>query len=224
VRDGCASWSVGNHDVARVNTRWGGRDASAAFAKMILTLQLTLKGTPCIYQGDELGLTEAELAYADLQDPVGLTFWPESKGRDGCRTPMVWDSEQAYAGFSEAKPWLPVPMEHLSLAVSEQEKDAESVLNFARRVMRWRKSIPQLLRGDIQFYDVPEPLLALSRQSDAAPALVAIFNLSSNPQSFEWPLIQDAIALSGHGLAGQKEEARLLLPAFGAWIGVKRHL
>ncbi len=224
VRDGCASWSVGNHDVARVNTRWGGRDASAAFAKLILTLQLTLKGTPCIYQGDELGLTEAELAYADLQDPVGLTFWPESKGRDGCRTPMVWDSEQAYAGFSKAKPWLPVPMEHLSLAVSEQEKDAESVLNFARRVMRWRKSIPQLLRGDIRFYDVPEPLLALSRQSDAAPALVAIFNLSSNPQSFEWPLIQDAIALSGHGLAGQKEEARLLLPAFGAWIGVKRHL
>ncbi len=224
VRDGCASWSVGNHDVARVNTRWGGRDASAAFAKMILTLQLTLKGTPCIYQGDELGLTEAELAYADLQDPVGLTFWPESKGRDGCRTPMVWDSEQAYAGFSKAKPWLPVPMEHLSLAVFEQEKDAESVLNFARRVMRWRKSIPQLLRGDIQFYDVPEPLLALSRQSDAAPALVAIFNLSPDPQSFEWPLVQDAIALSGHGLSGQKEEARLLLPAFGAWIGVKRHL
>lgn len=224
VKDGCASWSVGNHDVARVNTRWGRDDASAAFAKMILTLQLTLKGTPCIYQGDELGLTEAELAYADLQDPVGLTFWPESKGRDGCRTPMVWDSEQAYAGFSNAKPWLPVPMEHLSLAVSEQEKDAESVLNFTRRVMRWRKSIPQLLRGDIQFYDVSEPLLALSRQSDAAPALVAIFNLSSDPQSFEWPLIQDAIALSGHGLAGQKEEARLSLPAFGAWIGVKRHL
>lgn len=224
VKDGCASWSVGNHDVARVNTRWGRDDTSAAFAKMILTLQLTLKGTPCIYQGDELGLTEAELAYADLQDPVGLTFWPESKGRDGCRTPMVWDSEQAYAGFSNAKPWLPVPMEHLSLAVSEQEKDAESVLNFTRRVMRWRKSIPQLLRGDIQFYDVSEPLLALSRQSDAAPALVAIFNLSSDPQSFEWPLIQDAIALSGHGLAGQKEEARLSLPAFGAWIGVKRHL
>lgn len=223
VKDACASWSVGNHDVVRVNTRWGGRDAGPAFAKMILTLQLALKGTPCLYQGDELGLTEAVLSYEDLQDPVGITFWPESKGRDGCRTPMVWDSAEQNAGFSVAKPWLPVPEEHLALAVAEQDKDPESVLHFARRVMRWRKSIPQLLRGDIRFYDVPEPLLALSRQSDGAPPLVAVFNLSSQEQSFEWPLIQHAIALTGHGLAGQKDDARLSLPAYGAWIGVKRH-
>lgn len=222
VKEGGASWSVGNHDVARVMTRWGGAQADASFAKMILTLQLLLKGTPCLYQGDELGLPEAELAYEDLQDPVGLTFWPESKGRDGCRTPMVWDSTAAYAGFSECKSWLPVPTGHFALAVNEQEKDPDSVLHFVRRVMRWRKSIPQLMRGDIRFYDLPEPLLALSRDLPGAPSVFAVFNLSTAPQHVDWLAIQDAIALSGHGLVGHKDGARITLPAYGAWIGLQR--
>ena len=61
---------------------------------------LTLKGSACLYQGEELGLTEAELSFEDLQDPYGIKFWPKFKGRDGCRTPMVWDSKTAQAGFS----------------------------------------------------------------------------------------------------------------------------
>lgn len=222
VKDGGASWSVGNHDVARVLTRWGGKSAGPAFAKMIMSLQLMLKGTPCIYQGDELGLSEAELAYEDLQDPVGMTFWPESKGRDGCRTPMPWDSDHSYAGFSEAKPWLPVPLEHVAMAVNQQEINPDSVLAFVRKVMRWRKSIPQLLRGEIRFYDLPEPLLALSRDLEGAPSVYAVFNLSAQAQQIDWPLIQDAIVLSGHGLVGQKDGASLSLPAYGAWIGLKR--
>ncbi|MFA9273905.1 MAG: alpha-amylase family glycosyl hydrolase [Candidatus Aquirickettsiella gammari] len=222
VKEGGASWSVGNHDVARVLTRWGGKSAGPAFAKMIMSLQLMLKGTPCIYQGDELGLSEAELAYEDLQDPVGMTFWPESKGRDGCRTPMPWDADQSNAGFSEAKPWLPVPLEHVAMAVNQQEINPDSVLAFVRKVMRWRKSIPQLLRGEIRFYDLPEPLLALSRDLEGAPSVYAVFNLSAQAQHIDWPLIQDAIVLSGHGLVGQKDGASLSLPAYGAWIGLKR--
>ena len=222
VKDGGASWSVGNHDVVRVQTRWGGQFSGPAFAKMIMSLQLMLKGTPCIYQGDELGLTEAELAYEDLQDPVGLTFWPESKGRDGCRTPMPWDGDQHAAGFSNAKPWLPVPSEHVALAVRQQEANPDSVLNFVRKVMRWRKSIPQLVRGEISFYDVPEPLLALSRDLDGAPSVFAVFNLSAQPQQINLPMISDAIVLSGHGLVGQKDGGNLSLPAYGAWIGLMR--
>ena len=222
VKEGGASWSVGNHDVARVMTRWGGAQAGPDFAKMILTLQLVLKGTPCLYQGDELGLPEAELAYEDLQDPVGLTFWPESKGRDGCRTPMVWNSDLPYAGFSEHQSWLPVSSAHIPLAVNEQEKDADSVLLFARKVIRWRKSIPQLLRGDIRFYDLPEPLLAIGRELEGAPGVYAVFNLSAEEQHFDWPLMRDAIVLSGHGLIGHKEGSVLTLPAHGAWIGVRR--
>ena len=78
------------------------------FAKMILAMQLSLKGTPCLYQGDELAFTEADVPYELIQDPYGITFWPEFKGRDGCRTPMPWD-DSAQAGFSDGKPWLPMP-------------------------------------------------------------------------------------------------------------------
>jgi len=83
-----------------------------------------------VYQGEELGLTEAEIDFADLRDPWGIEFWPDFKGRDGCRTPMPWSSQLPNAGFSTAKPWLPVPREHLSLAVDKQEEDR---IQFCRR-------------------------------------------------------------------------------------------
>ena len=81
------------------------------------TLMMCLRGSACIYQGEELGLPEADVAYEDLQDPYGIQFWPEFKGRDGCRTPMVWEPSNDMGGFSsgaEARPWLPVAPEHLN--------------------------------------------------------------------------------------------------------------
>ncbi|MGO7465234.1 alpha-glucosidase, partial [Rhizobium ruizarguesonis] len=82
---------------------------------------------------EELALTEADLAYQDLQDPYCIQFWPEFKGRDGCRTPMVWDSQVAQGGFSTVKPWLPVPVENILRAVSVQLGDEASVLEHYRR-------------------------------------------------------------------------------------------
>jgi alpha-glucosidase len=98
VKDGWASWSVGNHDAIRVATRWGGT-RTAGVSAMVLAMQLSLKGTPCLYQGDELALPEADVPYELLQDPYGITFWPEFKGRDGCRTPMPWTA-RPNAGFT----------------------------------------------------------------------------------------------------------------------------
>ena len=99
--EGWACWAFSNHDVVRHVSRWGAdvvdRDA---FAKMLCAILMTQRGSVCIYQGEELGLTEADIAFEDLQDPYGIQFWPEFKGRDGCRTPMVWDSKTAQAGFS----------------------------------------------------------------------------------------------------------------------------
>jgi alpha-glucosidase len=100
VKGGWASWSVGNHDVQRVASRWGGPGA-AAFAKLVLAMQLSLKGTPCLYQGDELAFAEADVPFELLQDPYGITFWPEFKGRDGCRTPIAW-TDAANGGFTTA--------------------------------------------------------------------------------------------------------------------------
>ena len=109
--------------------------------------------------GNEIGLTEAEVPYESLQDPYGIAFWPQFKGRDGCRTPIPW-SDDAQAGFSRGIPWLPVPREHRALAVERQETDPHSVLNGFRTSMLWRQSQPALRWGDIEFIDTAEPVLA----------------------------------------------------------------
>ena len=219
VKGGWASWSVGNHDVMRVMSRWGGPNPTPAFAKLILAMQLSLKGTPCLYQGDELALLEADVPFELLQDPYGITFWPEFKGRDGCRTPMPWNADAPHAGFTSGKPWLPVAEAHIAAAASAQENDPESTLNFARRLIAWRRQQPQLTRGDIVFYDAPEPVLALRRDSPGQPSIIALFNLGPAAASFELPQVAGAAALAGHGLPGSVDGVQVTLPPYGAWFG-----
>jgi alpha-glucosidase len=231
VKGGWASWSVGNHDSIRVMTRWGAasaasaadkRNMSPAFAKMILAMQLALKGTPCLYQGDELALTEAELAFEDLQDPYGISFWPEFKGRDGCRTPMPWNGAAANAGFSTGKPWLPVPPEHAARAVAGQLDDADSALRYAQKILAWRKTMPQLLRGEIKFFDVAEPVLALQRDLAGHASVIAVFNLGDVAVEVDLPAAAEAVQLEGYGLPGTQAGARISLPAYGGWFGELR--
>jgi alpha-glucosidase len=226
VQGGWASWSVGNHDSIRVMTRWGGEHPAPALARLVLAMQLSLKGTPCLYQGDELALVEADVPYELLQDPYGITFWPEFKGRDGCRTPMPWTPDAPHAGFTSGTPWLPVVAPHVAAAVSSQEPDPDSPLNFARHFIAWRRSQPQLTRGDIAFFDAPEPVLALRRDlrpdpggADQASAMLAAFNLSDQPVDFEWLDAAGAEDLKGHGLPGSRQGARVALPPYGAWYG-----
>ncbi|MEH6437694.1 alpha-glucosidase [Massilia sp. DD77] len=219
VKDGWASWSVGNHDAIRVMTRWGGPDATPALAKLVLAMQLSLKGTPCLYQGDELALPEADVPYELLQDPYGITFWPEFKGRDGCRTPMPWTGEAPNAGFTSGKPWLPVAEPHRAANVEAQDKDPDSMLNFQRRFIAWRRGMPQLTRGEIAFFDAPEPILALRREVEGMDSVLAAFNLSSREVSFDWPETAHATLLDTHGLPGQASGGKLTLPPYGAWFG-----
>ncbi|TQK03539.1 alpha-amylase family glycosyl hydrolase [Herbaspirillum sp. SJZ107] len=219
VRGGWVSWSVGNHDSVRVMTRWGGEDPPRALAKLVLAMQLSLKGTPCLYQGDELALTEADVPYELLQDPYGIAFWPEFKGRDGCRTPMPWASDAPNAGFTTGTPWLPVVAPHVEAAVSAQEENEDSPLNFARRFIAWRRSQPQLVRGDIAFFDAPEAVLALRRDLEGEPALLAAFNLSNEAVDFDWPEAGHADDVQGHGLPSTRARSRIQLPPYGAWYG-----
>ena len=93
-------WSFSNHDVIRHLTRWNENEESC-FAKLTCALLLSLRGTPCLYQGEELGQVESELEFEELTDPPGIRYWPENKGRDGCRTPFVWSSEEDNGGFSK---------------------------------------------------------------------------------------------------------------------------
>ena len=172
-------WATSNHDVRRLASRWlakGDNEASRQALEGYLIMLATLFGTPCIYQGEELGLTEADLAFEDLVDPPGITFWPDYKGRDGCRTPMVWDSSK-HGAFSENKPWLPVPEEHLTRNYKTQFDDENSLLNFYKRVLTWRKETPVARRGSFEFLDIAPELLAFERVLDQTK-LTVLINLS----------------------------------------------
>ena len=145
VSDGWACWAFSNHDVVRHTTRW---NLSPASQRCLATVLMCLRGAVCLYQGEELGLGEADVAYEDLQDPYGIEFWPEFKGRDGCRTPMVWEASNTSGGFSDSKPWLPVASEHLRQAAAAQEEDPNALLHFYRRALALRRAHPALIKGD----------------------------------------------------------------------------
>jgi alpha-glucosidase len=122
-------------------------ESPEALAKLSIALLAGFEGTIGIYQGEELGQTETDLHYDELTDPVGLRFWPENKGRDGCRTPMAWDGGGANAGFSDGTPWLPVKPPQAARNVAAQEDDPDSVLHHYRAVLAFRRSRPSFWRG-----------------------------------------------------------------------------
>jgi len=142
--DGWACWAYSNHDVERHVSRWGLCDAAA---RAYATLLVCLRGSICLYQGEELGLPEADIAFEDLQDPYGIEFWPEFKGRDGCRTPMVWQADNATGGFTTGKPWLPVPGEHLARAAAVQAADPRGLLQHYRHALALRRAYRALAKG-----------------------------------------------------------------------------
>jgi alpha-glucosidase len=216
--DGWCCWSVSNHDVVRHASRWGEEAADRqAFLRMIATLLLTLKGSVCLYQGEELGLTEAVLDFTDLRDPYGIQFWPAFKGRDGCRTPMVWTAEKPDAGFTEGKPWLPVSKEHLRLAVDIQEKDGVSLLSHYRRMLAFRTGCPELVKGSIRFLGESEAVLAFERRFDGSTIVVAI-NMTGEEAAID--LAGIAIeGIAGFDNEGRQEGGRLILQPYGCWFG-----
>jgi alpha-glucosidase len=167
-----------------------------------------------VFQGEELGLGEAEVPYEALRDPYGIAFWPTFKGRDGCRTPIPWDSSDR-AGFSTNTPWLPVPKQHLSMSVAAQERDRSSALHGFRRLLDWRRGHRLLTHGDIEFLAATDSVLAL-RRFDDRDSMLAAFNLSPEPASVQLPGLALGAALGGHGLPeGTFASATLTLPGHG---------
>lgn len=188
VADGWVCWAFSNHDVNRHVSRFAKTEAERpVVAKLAISVLAALRGSICLYQGEELGLPEAELAFEDLRDPYGIRFWPAFKGRDGCRTPMPWEAAKAHAGFTAAeKAWLPVPYEQAALSVDTQETDEASVLHHYRQTLAFRKSRPALIDGDMEFIDTNQDLLAFTRRK-AGETLLFIFNLTRQPAQFQLP-------------------------------------
>jgi alpha-glucosidase len=184
VTDGWVCWAFSNHDVNRHVSRFiRAPEERERVAKLAITLLSTLRGSICLYQGEELGLTEADLAFEDLRDPYGIRFWPAFKGRDGCRTPMPWQHGEAHAGFSAGKPWLPVPEDHARLAVDLQEKTAGSVLNHYRATLAFRREYEVLHDGDMAFLHSNHDILAFTREK-GGEKLLFVFNLTHEKAEF----------------------------------------
>jgi len=183
--DGWPSWSFSNHDVVRAVTRWGRLkhyETNPCFAKMLMALLCSLRGTAFIYQGEELGMTEADIPFDKMQDPWGKAMWPEWPGRDGCRTPMPWHSEKHNAGFTTSDhTWLPIPDEHVQVAVDVQEHNRDSVLNFKRSFIHWRKQHQDLITGDIKFIDSGNPYLLVFTRGKT----ICAFNLGNEVGKIE---------------------------------------
>lgn len=185
--------SFSNHDVPRTRTRFGG---TAEVARLMFALLLLLRGSALIYQGEELGLPEAQsLTRKELRDPVGDLYWPIAKGRDGARTPMPWRPDAPNLSFSTGKPWLPSAPEHADLTVAAQEADPASMLAFARRMIALRKASPALSRGDIAFLDMPDPVLAFVRTL-GDEAVACLFNMGEATQTISHPRLGEPVTLT----------------------------
>lgn len=182
--DGWGCWAFSNHDTKRHASRW---NLSVAGLKLMTTLMMTLRGSACIYQGEELGLHEANVAFEDLQDPYGIEFWPEFKGRDGCRTPMVWETDNQNGGFSEARPWLPVSSDHMDNSVANQEAHPEALLHHYRHAIAFRRKNPVLAKGGLAALKANGDILSFERMDPTDTVFVAL-NLSDEPSTIQLPI------------------------------------
>ena len=217
-----ACWALSNHDVVRVASRWRALGEPTELAPLLAAFMGSLRGSVCLYQGEELGLTEASIAFEDLRDPYGKEMWPRFKGRDGCRTPLPWSTHGPHAEFSDAEPWLPFAEEHRPFAAGAQAAASDSVLARYRRFIAFRRTQRALVDGAMALLPVHDQVVAWIR-GEGADAVLCVFNLSSRPARYPLGGGLDAQALDGHGFAGALEAGAdgvaCVLPPNGAYFG-----
>lgn len=180
--DGQPALAFSNHDSVRVASRWDIPVPMDHRAKLFGALLFSLPGNIFVYQGEELGLPQADIPFDKLQDPEAIAYWPNSLGRDGARTPVPWLSAEPNAGFSMAEPWLPIDERHPTLASDRQTDQAGSTLSFFRHLSHLRREWVALRTGETVFTDDSEDVLRLERRA-GDQRIVAVFNLSSTAQT-----------------------------------------
>jgi alpha-glucosidase len=186
---------LSNHDVMRAATRWHPSGAAAGhdpdFVRLLMSLLLSLRGSALVYQGEELGLPEAELAEHELRDPFGIAHWPEFRGRDGSRTPLPWSAALPHAGFTTGTPWLPVPAAHHALAA-----EGSALAEDWRQMIALRRASPALRLGSLAPLDLPTPLAGFVREWRDERVL-CVFNLDEAPAALPRNLPAEARWIGG---------------------------
>jgi alpha-glucosidase len=213
-----ACWPFSNHDAPRAVSRFSNGKPCAAFARLLNAVLLSLEGSIFLYYGEELGLSQIDVPFAQLVDPEAIANWPHTLGRDGARTPMPWDDALPFMGFSTRTPWLPLGAEHAALSVVRQSQDPQSTLSLTRALLALRRAYPALKLGSTRFHFASDTRLVMERYDDKS-RVVGVFNFSDAAQTCALPSVLGVLAhytllLSVNGAA--LRDNRLELPGYGA--------
>jgi len=219
---GWPTFVISNHDIVRSYDRYGDGKHNDEIAKLMAALYLTLRGSPIIYYGEEIGMkTTPPTRVEDVKDPIGRKGWPKEKGRDGERTPMQWNDGKN-AGFTQGTPWLPVPPTYKTHNVAGESNDPHSILTFYKNVLRLRHTHPALLDGDYTPINEADPHVLSYLRIDQGQAVVVALNMSGAPQTV-------ALDLKPHGFAATKlllatgnssaQGIKVALAPYGVYIG-----
>src|SRR2546428_942320 len=227
--DSAGGWPVyviSNHDIVRSYNRYGDGQHNDAIAKLMAGLYLTLRGTPIMYYGEEIGMENNDpKSKNDVKDPIGKLGWPQEKGRDGGRTPMQWD-DTANAGFSRKKPWLPVPPSFKTHNVASELKDPNSILSFYKQALALRHTNHAFIEAEYIALNENDPnVLSYLRKYKDETVLVAL-NMSPAAQKVSFDLsaqgLSDAKAKTlVTSMSQSQQEAtltNLTLEPFGVYI------
>ncbi|MGQ9630371.1 MAG: glycoside hydrolase family 13 protein [bacterium] len=209
---GYPTYVLSNHDQPRHYSRYSRGGKPDARAKVAAALLLTLRGTPFLYYGEEIGMRNVRIPKSQLKDPVGVRYWPLSVGRDPERTPMQWSGE-AGAGFTKGTPWLPIAPDFRERNVASQSADPNSLLNFYRKLIWLRKRTPALLRGNYRCLDSENPDCFSFLRADGNQRVLVSLNFSSRPRIATFRRDNDVLGnvsrrralLSTHRREGEEE-------------------
>jgi len=176
--DGWPNWVLGNHDQPRITSRVGLQQAKVA--GMLL---LTLRGTPTIYYGDELGMRDVPIPFREVVDPQGLNMPDKNLSRDPGRTPMQWDNSEN-AGFTNGKPWLRVDRNFQRVNVQSEKTDPYSMLSFYKKLLDLRRKEPSLAVGNYHPVGSDPQVMAFIRESEDHDKFLIVLNFSHRPAYF----------------------------------------
>jgi alpha-glucosidase len=225
--DASGGWPVfviGNHDKVRSGNRYGSGKNNDAIDKLMGAFYLTLRGTPILYYGEELGMENNDpKRKEDVKDPIGRTGWPQEIGRDGERTPMQWNAA-ANAGFSKTKPWLPVPASYQTHNVETESKDPNSVLNLYKKVLGLRRTNEALIEGSYTALNEDDANVMSYLRSVNGKAVLVALNMSASAKKTKFSLADQGFASASLKslVATPKSSAtgmEVTLEPYGVFIG-----
>jgi len=219
---GWPTFVISNHDIVRSYDRYGDGKHNDQIAKLMAALYLTLRGTPIMYYGEEIGMkTTPPTRKEDVKDPIGRRGWPKEKGRDGERTPMQWDGSKN-AGFTKGTPWLPVPPTYTTHNVAEESKHPDSVLEFYKSVLKLRHTNQALLEGSYTALNENDTNVLSYLRIYKEHGVVVALNMSDTPRTAKLELKGNGFASAKTLLATGKSAAEgnnVSLEPYGVFIG-----